>query len=341
MASIAFDITGSRDASKPPISQHPAFPAVVALWFAALLGLGSMVLPVALIERIVEITGASALVPAASSPLGFTARLLIALASAIAGAAIGIAIARHLAISHDSEHPSRTAAKGARRPIDVTEDLGDDSLVNGFGLPINRGRAPAFAEDDRADDFLYMAPLPGPDDGDPFATAQEDEEPFELSNAFEAPADMHEPVDLQPLAFVAPSLSRRAMPALVEDAAIEPLPRSFRRDLLNAPLEELGLAQLVERLEASLERRRLRLASIPATALSASADFEPAAAEEAAQAIAAYFGKPTGIAGLPDAAQSAPRPFHPSAEPAFAARADTDAALRAALATLQKMSRTA
>ena len=97
VASIAFDSSGSRDASRPPISLHPAFPAVVALWFAALLGLGSMVLPVVLIERVVEITGLAALVPAASPPLGFMARGLIALASAVAGAAIGVAIARRVA----------------------------------------------------------------------------------------------------------------------------------------------------------------------------------------------------------------------------------------------------
>src|SRR6186997_504803 len=90
VASIAFDSSGSRDASRPPISLHPAFPAVVALWFAALLGLGSMVLPVVLVERVVEITGLAALVPAASPPLGFMARGLIALVSAVAGATLGV-----------------------------------------------------------------------------------------------------------------------------------------------------------------------------------------------------------------------------------------------------------
>src|SRR5687768_10726637 len=97
-----------------PISLHPAFPAIVAPWFAALLGLGSMVLPVVLIERTVEITGISALVPAAGPPLGFMARGLIALASALAGAAIGVAIARRVARAHDAGRPSRAAkfAKG-------------------------------------------------------------------------------------------------------------------------------------------------------------------------------------------------------------------------------------
>ena len=48
MATIAQSSSASRPA-KAPISTHPAFPAIVALWFAALLGLGSLVLPVALI----------------------------------------------------------------------------------------------------------------------------------------------------------------------------------------------------------------------------------------------------------------------------------------------------
>ena len=38
VATIAFDSSDAQDAAKPPISLHPAFPAIVALWFAALLG---------------------------------------------------------------------------------------------------------------------------------------------------------------------------------------------------------------------------------------------------------------------------------------------------------------
>ena len=37
---------------KAPISAHPLFPAIVALWFAALLGVGSLVLPVVLFEKL-------------------------------------------------------------------------------------------------------------------------------------------------------------------------------------------------------------------------------------------------------------------------------------------------
>ena len=202
MASIVFDSSGSRDASKPPISLHPAFPAVVALWFAALLGLGSMVLPAVLLDRVVEITGLAALVPAASPPLGFMARGLIALASAVGGAAIGVAIARRVARSHDAGRPSRVGkfAKGARRPIDVNEEIGGEGLVNGFGLPVSRRRALAIAEDDRPSDFLYMAPLPGHREDDPALALDERpagptaaDEPFELSDALEDSAEADPP----------------------------------------------------------------------------------------------------------------------------------------------------
>ena len=113
MRTIAFDSSGAHGA-RPPISLHPAFPAVVALWFACLLGLGSMVLPVALFERIAAASGIVALIPAAASPFGFAARGLIAVAMAIAGALLGRAIARRVAHAHDGRDDSQ--ARGARRP---------------------------------------------------------------------------------------------------------------------------------------------------------------------------------------------------------------------------------
>ncbi len=404
VASIAFDSSEARDVSRPPISLHPAFPAVVALWFAALLGLGSMVLPVVLIERVVDLTGIAALVPAASPPLGFMARGLLALASAVAGAVLGIAIARRVARAHDAERPSRIAkfARGARRPIDIHAEIGGEGLVNGLGLPISRRRALAIAEDDRPSDFLYMAPLPG-NAADDHGPALDDRpeadapasEPFELSDAFEDAADFAEPGAFdsvepaapdedpsmtvkqefqplqpepraetrqafqpapgdrkaEPLAFSAPSLARRAepvaavapepepepgpalAPAVTEPAFEAHEPPPFRGDWSSAPLGELGLVQLVQRLGASLERRREWVATMapaaPAPPLAPAASFEPAPAEEAAEAMAAYFGKPAGEAPAPmdaddaddavgetDPAALAPRPNPLGAWPA-------------------------
>lgn len=88
--------TRKRNSGRPPISAHPAFPAIVALWFAALFGLGSLVLPVHVLESIVTAAGLPSIFSAAAPPLGFTARAAIALAATICGAAIGFVAARRL-----------------------------------------------------------------------------------------------------------------------------------------------------------------------------------------------------------------------------------------------------
>lgn len=85
-----------------PISQHPLFPAIVALWFAALLGVGSFALSLSLLERIVLVTRFDSLLPAAAPPLGLTAQLLLAAALGAIGAAIGWALARRIAATDQS-----------------------------------------------------------------------------------------------------------------------------------------------------------------------------------------------------------------------------------------------
>src|SRR5690606_31067466 len=107
LAMTAFDEPYEKDAAKPPISLHPAFPVIVALWFAALLGLGSLILPVVLLEHAVEASGLATLVPAAGPPLGFTARGIVAVTAALGGGIIGIAMARRIARAHRPAPESR------------------------------------------------------------------------------------------------------------------------------------------------------------------------------------------------------------------------------------------
>ncbi len=58
MATMSADMNRmNTDTAKAPISSHPAFPAIVALWFAALLGLGTLILPVGLLERLAASRG--------------------------------------------------------------------------------------------------------------------------------------------------------------------------------------------------------------------------------------------------------------------------------------------
>lgn len=357
MATIAFDEPGEKGAAKTPISLHPAFPAIIALWFAALLGLGSLVLPAVLLERAVAATGLASLVPAAAAPLGFTARAMIAVAAALVGAGIGIAIARRLAKSQAGTPESRVAqlSTGSRRPISIKDEVGGQGVVNGESLPINRRRALAISEDDRPSDFLYQAPLPGEPADAATSAAEEafgEPEPLELHDlADEAPAepapDAIPPADhedspmtdfrelapassaqplpaaeaepsrrstfgqrgAEPLPFSAPSLARDETELETEEVlATEPEPclaavpdstdnpdPELRADWESAPLDRLGLVQLVQRLGSTIERRRELMAqpaALPAAApfVADPADFEAAPAEEAAQAMAAYFG---------------------------------------------------
>jgi len=398
VAAIALDSQYGGEAAKPPISVHPAFPAIVALWFAALLGIGSLVLPAVLLDRVVSATGLAALLPAASPPLGMTARSIIAIAGALGGAALGVAIARRVAQAHGPKAETRVAklAGGSRRPISVHDELGGEGLVNGRGLPLNRRRALAISEDDRPSDFLYRAPLPGenPEMPAPFAAvsfvaaapeqAGADHEPLELCelahdsvNPYTAnpaePAEWGDPEDadedfempdsresasawpshqhypaapeveqidrldtrknlagprgLEPLPFAAPSLARRAPQVEVafeaeatptserevqlEAVATSPTPEApeFRADWETAPLDGLGLVQLVQRLGSTIERRRDRMEQAPARPVApiglAQADFDPAPAEEAVQAMAAFFGSAPPAEPEPEPDQTA------------------------------------
>ena len=116
--------SASEKPQKAPISAHPLFGAVVALWFAALLGLGSAVLPAGLFESLVNRSGLSAVLPSAAPPLGFTARMLIALAASGLGVIMGLVIARQISTAQVAAKPSRKvrALDNAPQPAIETED---------------------------------------------------------------------------------------------------------------------------------------------------------------------------------------------------------------------------
>ncbi len=87
---------GGNGASQP-ITRHPLFPAIVALWFAALFGIGSVLLGATTIERVVAATGLAKVIPMAAPPLGTTARLLVALGLTGIGGLVGALIGLRLA----------------------------------------------------------------------------------------------------------------------------------------------------------------------------------------------------------------------------------------------------
>lgn len=202
-------------ASKPPISQHPAFPAIVALWFAALLGIGSLVLPVTLFESLVIATGLHTVISAAEPPLGVAARILIALVGAGLGALAGLYIARKVTAAQAAPRfvpvPVRReprSAEPAKRPISAHEELGAD----GFDEPVEdlrsapipgRRRALSLTEESGPSELLDYAPLPGADaeivmlsEDEP--AGREDETLDLTAFADHSPAQVEEPEAVRP-----------------------------------------------------------------------------------------------------------------------------------------------
>jgi hypothetical protein len=270
-------ITGAAT-GKPPISAHPAFPVIVALWFAALLGIGSLVLPAVLFERAAAASGIADMVPAAQPPLGVTARIAIALAAAVLGAVGGLFIARKAAAAQGASRPVRLRAatleqyddvSPAKRPISAREELGSDTL----DAPVEddepqrpplpgRRRALSVTDESGPSDFLEFAPLPGARfDAEParvvLEEAVDEDEAFELSDFAEAePEAESDSEDIAVAAsFEAPApvaFEPEPEPAPEPQVAAEPV----RAPLAERPLGELGIAELIERFALSLEQKR-------------------------------------------------------------------------------------
>lgn len=210
----------TRKAAQAPISAHPAFPAIVALWFAALLGIGSLVLPIALFENLSEATGLSSLAVAAQPPLGATARIMIALVAGGLGVFAGLAIARRvIAASEPRPTPRRaTAMRSAKRPISAHEEFGEGGIDDDAAdftprdaLP-GRRRALSVTDDSARSEFLDHAPLPGHDFLPP-------------AHAGLDPQPLDEPLDLAEF---------DAEPVAIEEAAADAPVRRFDHHLPTA-----------------------------------------------------------------------------------------------------------
>jgi len=124
--------------AKPPISSHGLFPAIVAIWFAALFGLGCLVLPIVLLEHLADASGIARLIPAAAPPLGPTARIALSSSAGVFGALLGFVIARRVAEAQAKARPADTdrqlrfsdeaPAAPVRRPILAMEELGVERI---------------------------------------------------------------------------------------------------------------------------------------------------------------------------------------------------------------------
>ena len=164
-------IFGKSAKSATPISSHPLFPGIVALWFAALFGFGSLVLPTILIERAIDAVGLPSLIGATAPPLGLTAKLMIAASAAVFGAAIGFFVARKVSSANAVEKPRKrglgsNSENDRKKPIYASEELGGDTIDSPMEHTVNNSGArrrelTLSDEGPERSEWLENAPLPG------------------------------------------------------------------------------------------------------------------------------------------------------------------------------------
>lgn len=229
-----------------PVTRHPLFPAIVALWFGALFGLGSLAIRPGLIESAVLASGIDAIVPAAGPPLGITARILIALTLAAIGGMLGATIARRIAEPRPTKADSSGALQRirvrtrdahpdapARRPLSVPDEISAaplDQAAPAVGAFPGRRRALAIAEDAPQFRAHEYAPLPGG------ASPGMTEPAWSAATEEVAP----EPAPLELGAFAAP-VEPEPEPAPEPTTLVDELPRQTFR-----PLAELAPAPFAE-----------------------------------------------------------------------------------------------
>jgi len=164
-----------RNAGAEPISRHPLFPAIVALWCGALFGLGSIMVSPQAIEGLVLATGIHKVIPMAAPPLGTTTRILLALAMTGLGAAIGAVIARRIArpeVAHERSRPAQQLtsddSETAEAPLEDAAETAETApvetqpaeVVRAGRIP-GRRRALALNTEDDVSTYEDRAPIPG------------------------------------------------------------------------------------------------------------------------------------------------------------------------------------
>ncbi len=267
----------TRKTGPAPITRHPLFPAIVSLWFAALFGMGSLALRTAHLESLVGALHIDALVPAAAPPLGFTARILVALALAVIGALVGWMAGRRLArIGTANPRRDEAGSPAVDAVPDAAEAWADDEDLARLeaarppaaATPATGRRRPlAMQEDHTTPTPVRMAKHENPLDPEILDLSALEQMGFDRTPAPPEPAPAPEVTVTEALerAREAPALPIEPQPAPVVEPRAEipapPLPAAGAARLLAAPLDTLGLVEMVERLALALARHREALAA--------------------------------------------------------------------------------
>lgn len=242
MTGEADNRSGKSRQAKAPISSHPAFPAIVALWFAALLGLGSLILPVALLETFSRAANLAAIAPAAAPPFGITARIVIAALAGIIGIILGLLIAyRVRSLQADEAAHERDPLAPLLRPVDSHPDAPSKRPIFAHAeLGSQRFDGPVDADADSPDEDFAPGDQPGADEIDQAGIAADDE------GAEDGATDDSDLLDLD--IFAGPHEPASGLEAASPDPAQEARPARDEK-----PFERMSLAELVDRFARSLQ----------------------------------------------------------------------------------------
>lgn len=310
---------------------------------------GTMFVPTSLLESITGATGLSELVPATAAPLGDTARALIAFA---AGVVMLILLLAFLL---------RERGDGAATQADQTDDAldpGNASFAKGniaerltkFKAYFASIRLPKMPWTRGQDDILDLADLPKLRDHDAHPDAPARRPISALTDL--AGADLTRPVD-EPLAPDADIKTPppAAQPLMAEPAISEPTVETVipqERDAEPVPTAAPALAAgmptletMVAELEAAVEQRKLQLAKLENTAEKMMADKAKAETDDKEASVASEAAPPETVQPEMLAAKAPPSSPPPleavPVEPRAEDDEEMDAALNAALETLQRM----
>lgn len=215
-----------------PITANPLFPLVTALWFATLLGLGTFATAPALLEGPVVALGIPAWIPAAAPPLGFTTRMIFAVAMLGLGAVLGYNLGKFMGRDKTAS-PMRARGPGKKdgadasaqawRPINAKEDLGAplDAPVADEASPRRR----ALTQSDEAPVIATPAFMASPTENAPVFKERQEFQPSTADNTGLPLDKVADPLGLDLL--------------LEEASATEPAPFKAAQPAFAAPQEVL------------------------------------------------------------------------------------------------------
>jgi hypothetical protein len=332
-------------------------PIIMAVGGAIIAAVGTMFVPTSLLESITGATGLSELVPATAAPLGDTARALIAFGT---GAVTLILLLAFSLRQPDASRPKEYAAPTKIESYDQAED--SDDRFSGLKERMAQIRLPQIDLPKMPwtrgeDDILDLADLPKlrSNDAHPDApprrpisvlndiedtNAAASQEPLtQPSSLFEKAVtevtnlspDLSEPEYAQPV-YSEPAYEEAPAASVFQSAA-----PAYEAPMANhAASPQPSLAEMVAQMEAAVEQRKQQLEALEVVAAEMTAD-KGVVAPAFVAPVASSIPNPLPV----NDAYSAERPPLEAVPSARRAEEedDMDAALNAALETLQRMNR--